>query len=203
MAGGGGGANGGAGGTGGRGSFPTGIADGGRGGTPEPTMADVPQYGGGAGGSSGTLVVTYAPEACQGAGGTGGGIVRVFAPRLVNNGLLSADGTAGDTPVGSFSLAGGGGGGAGGTWVFHVDSFESRGAVSAIGGRGGAGVGRTMPIFAGGGGGGSGGRVFLEARDGGSPTVVNLGNLFVGGGLGGTGSVGNGESGAAGVVFVR
>jgi hypothetical protein len=203
MAGGGGGANGGPGGGGGRGSFPTGFADGGLGGAPEPPVADVPQYGGGAGGSSGTLVVTYAPEACQGAGGTGGGIIRVFAPRLVNNGLLSADGNPGDTPLGSYSLAGGGGGGAGGTWVFHVDSFESRGAVSAIGGRGGSGVGRLLPILAGGGGGGSGGRIFLEALDGGSPTVVNLGNLFIGGGLGGPGGSGNGTPGAPGIVFVR
>ena len=201
MAGGGGGANGGTGGNGGRGSFTTGFADGGLGGAPELTLGDVPQFGGGAGGSSGTLVVTYAPEACQGAGGTGGGIVRIFTPRLVNNGLISADGTPGETAAGLYALAGGGGGGAGGTWVFHASSFENRGSISAIGGRGGAGVSRLQTTFAGGGGSGSGGRFFLEALDGGSPHVVNLGNVFVGGGLGGAGApagASNGDVGAAG-----
>jgi len=203
MAGGGGGANGGRGGLGGPGSTPFGTADGGLPGEPEGLPSVAPAFGGGGGGSSGTLMVTFPPEACLGAGGNGGGIVRVHAVRFLNDGLLSADGSSGDSPVGAYALAAGGGGGAGGSWLFAVDVFSNRGSISALGGRGGTGVSRTSPTLGGGGGGGGGGRVHLEARDGGAASFTTIGNVFVGGGLGGAGLSGAGQAGAAGIVFTR
>ncbi|MBL8919439.1 MAG: putative metal-binding motif-containing protein [Myxococcaceae bacterium] len=204
MAGGGGGANGGNGGEGGGGVFGTVVTDGGAGGLFEADAGLLPPFGGGAGGSSGTLQVSLASEACQGTGGSGGGIVRVVAPRFSNLGQLAADGTNGGTPVGSTGLGGGGGGGAGGSWVFRVNVFENHGAVSATGGRGGTGASATgSGRLAGGGGGGAGGTIHIEALDGGSALTRPAGNLFVSGGAGGTGTAGNGQPGAVGVVFVR
>lgn len=205
IAGGGGGANGGTGGRGGGGLLGMIALDGGPGGLPEGMTGIAPRFGGGAGGSAGAYEVEYGPQACQGAGGVGGGIVRVEAPTFLNTGVLSADGFEGEGRVGFYAQGGGGGGGSGGSWVFRVGRFENRGSISAVGARGGDSISKALvPLRnAGGGGGGSGGRFHLEGLDGGSAQVVNLGNVFVGGGAGGLGLGGNGEPGAAGTVFTR
>lgn len=194
LAGGGGGANGGAGGLGGGGRFGAQSSAGSTGGVAEPLAK--PTAGGGAGGSGGTSFGPLAPEACQGTGGHAAGILTVRALRFRNEGLLSLDGAAGETGVGSTSLAGGGGGGAGGSVVLEVDVLDNRGAISAVGGRGGNARGAT----AGGGGGGGGGRIWLEGRDGGVAQVLLQGGLFVGGGVGGSGSGGTGDAGSPGWV---
>lgn len=198
LAGGGGGANGGRGGAGASGTYATRVADGGLGGLAESAPGVVPDVGGGGGGSSGGTFGQYAPESCQGGGGAGGGIVRVYASTFVNQGVLLGDGAPGESPGGLYASNGGGGGGAGGTWVFLVDSFANPGAISAVGGRGGNGRTPAASATAGGGGGGAGGRVFIASQDAGLPQSVDAGNIFVGGGPGGTGSAGNGEPGAAG-----
>lgn len=205
FAGGGGGANGGAGGRGGGGLLGTQVLDGGANGLPEGMAGQLPLFGGGAGGSSGAYEVEYPPQACQGSGGMGGGIVRVEANSFVSTGVLSANGTDGEGRAGFFAHGGGGGAGAGGSWVFRVGRFENRGSISAVGGRGGESASKAfVPVRnAGGGGGGGGGRFHLEGLDGGSAHVVQLGNVFVGGGAGGTGLGGNGEPGAAGTIFTR
>ncbi len=205
LAGGGGGANGGRGGSGGGGLLSTTILDGGNGGLPEGDAGVMPEFGGGGGGSGGAYEIEYGPQACQGFGGAGGGIVRVQAPLFSSTGVLSADGADGDTRLGFYAHGGGGGAGAGGTWFFRVDRFDNRGSISAVGGRGGDSISKAfVPVRnCGGGGGGGGGRFHLEAADGGSATVVTLGNIFVGGGVGGTGLAGNGEAGAPGSVFRR
>ncbi len=203
LAGGGGGANGGRGGSGGWASYQGSTADGGSGGFAEGVLGELPLVGGGGGGSAGTSEISYAPEACQGGGGAGGGIVRVRAPLFVNQGLLSADGTAGASPQGSFARFGGGGGGAGGSWVFAVDRFDNRGSISAIGGLGGASAGSGATLTPGGGGGGGGGRVYVTAVNGGAPLVLTRGNIFIGGGAGGVGLSGPAERGDDGWVFIR
>lgn len=194
LAGGGGGANGGAGGIGGAGRFGAQSSAGSPAGLAEPFTK--PTFGGGAGGSGGTSFGPLAAEACQGAGGHAAGIITVRASRFRNEGLLSLDGTAGETGAGSTSVAGGGGGGSGGSVVLEVDAFDNRGAISAVGGRGGNARGST----AGGGGGGGGGRIWLQARDGGLSQVIAQGGIFVGAGLGGVGSGGNGDAGSPGWV---
>jgi hypothetical protein len=209
LAGGGGGANGGRGGAGAWAMYQSTLGDGGVGGAAEGIAGAVPLVGGGGGGSSGSIGVVYTPEACQGGGGAGGGIVRVFAPLLTNQGLLSADGVAGESPHGSFAQFGGGGGGGGGSWVFFADRFDNRASISAIGGAGGASAGGGATVGPGilsnpgGGGGGGGGRVFIASTDGGVPTVVSLGNLFVGGGPGGSGLSATGARGDDGYVFTH
>lgn len=195
LAGGGGGGNAGAGGAGAPGFENNASTTAGTAGAAEPSAL----YGGGGGGSSGALLVPFAPEACQGAGGAGGGIVRVFSAAFSNRGILLADGLAGRTPQGGQAHAGGGGGGAGGTWDFVVERFENLASISAIGGRGGNGIGGGTTTRAGGGGGGGGGRILVSALSG-SPTIVSRGNLFVGGGAGGTGLGGNGGAGGNGVI---
>jgi hypothetical protein len=196
LAGGGGGANAGRGGTGGSGTDGTMNSIAGVGGVAE----TLDSFGGGGGGSSGGQQVGYAPEACQGSGGAGGGVVRVRASAFTNRGLLSADGAAGQSIFGGFGRAGGGGGGAGGTWVFQVDTFDNQGSISAIGGRGGDGsTAGSQSLRAGGGGGGGGGRVVIQPRTAqGNTRVLSVGNLFVGGGAGGTGLGGSGEAGGPG-----
>jgi hypothetical protein len=128
----------------------------------------------------------------------------VKAAAFVNEGALFADGAPGESAGGFYTNSGGGGGGAGGTFVFAVDRFDNRGAISAVGGRGGSAWVNLVGARAGGGGGGGGGRVYVTAQDGGTPTVTSRGNIFVGGGLGGLGYAseagGNGEDGW---VFIR
>lgn len=201
LAGGGGGANGGAGGEGGGGQHNTTFTDGGLGGFPEGMMGDLPLVGGGGGGSSGTMLTPAVSEACQGGGGAGAGILRVRTPVFFNEGVLSADGAPGESASGLSANHGGGGGGAGGSWVFEVDSFINIGSISAIGGRGGNGVslGGGTAAKAGGGGGGGGGRIYVRAQDGGI-VVAQSGNLFVGGGIGGTGNGTPAGAGSAGWV---
>lgn len=212
IAGGGGGGNGGRGGRGGAGVLGVLALDGGtpamNGGAPglaEGMLGTAPEVGGGGGGSGGAFEVEYLPQACQGTGGSSGGIVRVEAPLFSSTGVLSADGSDGESRSGFFAQGGGGGAGAGGSWVFRVDRFDNRGSISAVGGRGGDSMTRALvPVRnAGGGGGGGGGRFHLESRDGGSPSVITLGNIFVAGGVGGTGVGGSGEAGVAGTSFTR
>ncbi|GMU61082.1 MAG: hypothetical protein AMXMBFR34_28450 [Myxococcaceae bacterium] len=203
LAGGGGGANGGRGGNGGSGAYDTTSGAGGVGGLAEANSGTIPQVGGAGGGSAGTTLVSYAPEACQGGGGAGGGIVRVEAQRFANSGVLFADGAPGHTAMGSYSHAGGGGGGAGGSWVFLVDRLTNTGSLSAVGGAGGLGRPNGAASLPGGGGGGGGGVVYVAAPDGGAPALVSLGNIFVGGGVGGTGPGGAGTAGANGWVYVQ
>lgn len=186
LAGGGGGANGGRGGAGAAGMYQGVVFDGGAGGEAE-DASGVPTFGGGGGGASGAAQVTLVGEACQGRGGSGGGIVRVLTPRFVNRGLLFADGEPGASPAGLYANAGGGGAGAGGTWLFQVDAFENLGSISAVGGAGGAGNCGGVVARCGGGGGGGGGRIHVGPRDGGHPSPLTLGNVFVGGGQGGSG----------------
>lgn len=201
LSGGGGGANAGAGGAGGPSVFGSLAFDGGAGGTPEAMAA----WGGAAGGSGGSAFALYNFDACYGAGGSGGGIVRVSARRLVNQGVLSADGSRGESWNGSSNVGGGGGGGAGGTWLFRVGEFENRGSVSAQGGAGGNAASDIAAAHrGGGGGGGGGGRIAVFALDGGSPIADGgLGNVFVGGGVGGGGLGGSGTGGSPGLISVR
>jgi hypothetical protein len=179
--------------------------NGGAPGLAEGTPGTAPDVGGGGGGSGGAFEVGYVPQACQGTGGASGGIVRVEAPLFSSTGVLSGDGADGEARIGFFAQGGGGGAGAGGSWVFRVDRFDNRGSISAVGGRGGDSVSPALVPArnAGGGGGGGGGRFHLESRDGGSPSVVSLGNIFVAGGAGGTGLGGNGEPGTNGTSFTR
>ncbi|MFT3714312.1 MAG: putative metal-binding motif-containing protein [Archangium sp.] len=190
LAGGGGGANAGAGGIAGAGFDGTSVTVAGTAGVAESSNS----FGGGGGGSAGAYLVSYAPEACQGAGGAGGGIMRVVAHSFINRGVLLADGAAGQTPAGGQAHAGGGGAGAGGTWLFTVTDFENLASISAVGGRGGNGVGGGINTRAGGGGGGGGGRIVITGN------IVSRGNLFVGGGPGGVGLGGNGAPGGDGTI---
>lgn len=205
IAGGGGGANGGVGGRGGRGLLVTTELDGGAGGLAEDSPGTRPDVGGGGGGSSGAFEIEFGPQACQGAGGVGGGIVRVESPLFLSTGVLSADGSEGEARSGFYAQGGGGGGGAGGSWVFRVSRFDNRGSISAVGGKGGDSISRSLPTLrlAGGGGGGAGGRFHLEGLDGGSAQMLSLGNIFVGSGAAGLGLGGNGEPGTAGTVYTR
>lgn len=91
------------------------------------TLAVLPLgCGGGGGGGGGT----------PGAGGAGGGIVRLRSPKIINNGLISANGGNGGNGVGSG--AGGGGGGGGGR-IILVGERSGSGTLSVEGGIGGRG----------------------------------------------------------------
>lgn len=99
---------------------------------------------GGGGGCEGTgqsagIFVT------NGQGGVGGGVVAVAASSLVNNGRISAVGSAGserstDTTVTGGVAAGGAGGGGGGCIFIVYRSYQGGGTVSVAGGAGGAGI---------------------------------------------------------------
>jgi hypothetical protein len=73
-----------------------------------------------------------------GTGGAGGGIVRIRAPRVINNGLISANG--GNGSAGTASGGSGGGGGGGGRIVI-VGKRSGSGTYTVTGGTGGAGNG--------------------------------------------------------------
>ncbi|MCC6338283.1 MAG: putative metal-binding motif-containing protein [Myxococcales bacterium] len=204
LAGGGGGANGGRGGRGGAGLYAGASTDGGAGGAALVGPSSVPTEGGGGGGSAGKADVSFAAEACQGTGGAGAGVLVLQAAGFVNEGAVFADGAPGENAGGFYTNSGGGGAGAGGTVFFAVDRFDNRGAISAVGGRGGGAWVNLVGARAGGGGGGGGGRVYVTAQDGGTPTLTTRGNIFVGGGLGGVGFTSeSGEAGGDGWVFIR
>jgi len=204
VSGGGGGANYGRGGAGAGGTYLGVGLDGGAGGVQEPANGE-PVFGGGGGGSAGAGQVCSVGEACQGRGGAGAGILRISSAAFVNQGVLLANGGSGQLTGGLCGNLGGGGGGAGGTLVFKVQSFDNRGAISVNGGNGAAATCNVVGIRCGGGGGGGGGRVFISGQDGGTPTILDLGNIFAGGGLGGAGKGGgsSGEPGGAGSVVVQ
>jgi hypothetical protein len=127
-----------------------------------------------------------------GSGGTGGGAIALdFAGSCVIDGILSSDGSPGE----SSSYGGGGGGGSGGSIAAACDSFEGTGVISAKGGRGGNDSYSGCCAHQGRGGGGAGGRIALR-----SASLGGAFTLTAEGGLGGTGPGWAGSPGAGGTV---
>jgi hypothetical protein len=86
--------------------------------------------GAGGNGSSGT----------GGGGGGGGGIVGIYVRKIVNNGIIQANGGAGGDATGT--NGGGGGGGTGGAVILvYMNDRSDIGTVEVAGGAGGAGIG--------------------------------------------------------------
>ncbi|MEM2899185.1 MAG: kelch repeat-containing protein [Thermoplasmata archaeon] len=140
-------------------------------------------------------------------GGKGGGGIYIYAGgEVAVNGVISANGSAGEegaSDADGGDIGGGGGGGSGGGIYIRCYWLTGNGKIYACGGNGGNGGsdisgGNNYP-GGGGGGGGSGGRIKISYA---------MGNAFSGthsesggnGGLGGTGSSSgtNGESGSSG-----
>lgn len=125
-----------------------GVAGYGGGTVGEPTLAAL--YYGGAGGS-GYLDTDATAGSYGGAGGGGGGLVRIVAEGFVGEGVIEADGGAGQDGywIGGASPGGGGGGAGGSVWLTGpVDT-----ALSAVGGQGGEGSEAGSGITRGGAGG--------------------------------------------------
>ena len=104
----------------------------------------------GSGGGRGGQTATFSNVTAL--GGNGGGIIIIEAERIVNNGTISAEGSAGGSDLS------GGGGGAGGSILIQTLS-ESNGTVTVDGGAGGAGS-----VLGNDGGAGSAGILLWDAR---------------------------------------
>lgn len=105
----------------------------------------VPLRGGAGGGSGSGIGSTVSGSLIEGAGGGGAGVVIIVARKLVNAGIISADGGPGGaaqnvSATASYAGGGGGGGGGGLVCLTYGSSGSTLGTVSVAGGGGGAGL---------------------------------------------------------------